>query len=169
MEIKYNLTEEDYLNFNMFHVKNSKTIKRTLNTQRFITPIIFIALPFIFSKIGNTPFFGLFIAFLLVSIIWILFYPKFFYNSVIRNTRKIIKEGKNDGLLGEHHMILTEEGIVDSTPSGETKVTWSGIKAFKEDEHNIYLFNSSVSAYILPKRELHDVEEMKTYFKSKLL
>ena len=37
MEINYNLTEEDYLNFNMFHVKNSKAVKRTLNMQRFIT------------------------------------------------------------------------------------------------------------------------------------
>ena len=44
MNINYNLTEEDYLNFNMFHVKNSKAVKRALNMQRFITPIIFIVL-----------------------------------------------------------------------------------------------------------------------------
>ena len=57
----------------------------------------------------------------------------------------MIKEGKNDGLLGEHCMIFSEEGIVDSTTTSETKVTWSGIKNIKEDTHNIYLYNSSVS------------------------
>lgn len=168
MEIKYNLTEEDYLNFNLFHIQNSATAKKTLNMQRFIAPIIFIALSYILSKLGDTSFLGLFITFLMVSILWIIFYPKYFYNYVIRNTKKMIKEGKNDGLLGEHHMRMTEEGIVDSTSNGETKVAWSGIKTMKEDNHCIYLYNSSVSAYILPKRELNDVEEIIAYLQSSL-
>ena len=37
----------------------------------------------------------------------------------------MIKEGKNDGLLGEHHMILSEEGIIEFTVNGETKVNWA--------------------------------------------
>ena len=169
MEINYNLTEEDYLNFNMFHVKNSKTVIRTLNMQRFLTPILFIVLSYVLSKIGNMSFLGLFIAFLIASILWIIFYPRYFYSYVIRNTKKMIKEGKNDGLLGEHCMVLSEDGIIDSTSNGETKVTWLGIKTLSEDRQNIYLYNSSVSAYILPKRELDDVEEVKTYLNSKVL
>lgn len=169
MEIKYSLTEEDYLTFNLFHIKNSKTAKRSLDIQRFLTPVIFIALSYILSKLGNLSFLGLLISFLIVSILWIIFYPKYFYSYVSRHTKKMIKEGKNDGLLGEHRMVLSEEGIVDSTSNGETKVAWSGIKAFKEDKHNIYLYNSAVSAYILPKRELDDVEGMKTYLKSTLI
>jgi Tfp pilus assembly protein PilE len=169
MEIRYGLKEEDYLNFNMFHIKNSKTAIRALNMQRFLTPIIFIVLSYVLSKVGNLSFFELFIAFLIVSILWVIFYPRYFYSYVIRNTKKMIKEGKNDGLLGEHHMILSEEGIIDSTSTSETKVTWSGIKTLSEDKDNIYLYNSSVSAYILPKRELDDVEEIITYLKSKLL
>jgi YcxB-like protein len=168
MEINYNLTEEDYLNFNMFHVKNSKVVKRTLNMQRFLTPIIFIVASFVLSKVGSMSFLGVFITFLVVSILWIIFYPRYFYSYVIRNTKKIIKEGKNDGLLGEHRMVLSEDGIIDSTSNSETKVTWLGIKTLSEDRQNIYLYNSSVSAYILPKRELDDVGEIKTYLKSKV-
>ncbi|PAQ15594.1 YcxB family protein [Bacillus sp. FJAT-42315] len=168
MEINYNLTEEDYLKFNMFHVKNSKAVKRVLNMQRFLTPILFIIVSFVLSKVGSVPFLGVFITFLVISILWIIFYPRYFYFYVIRNTKKMIKEGTNEGLLGEHHMVLSEEGIIDSTSNGETKVTWSGIKTISEDKHNIYLYNSSVSAYILPKREVDDVEEIKTYLKSKV-
>lgn len=168
MEIKYNLTEEDYVNFNMFHVKNSKVVNRALNMQRFLTPIIFIIASIVFSKVGGMPFPGVFITFLVVSIVWMIFYPKYFYSHIIRNTKKMIKEGKNDGLLGEHQMILSEEGIIDSTSNGETKVSWSGIQTLSEDNYNIYLYNSSVSAYILPKRELDDVEKLKTFLKSKI-
>lgn len=168
MEINYNLSEEDYLNFNMFHAKNSTAVRRALNLQRFLTPIIFIILSFVLSKVGGIHFLGVFIPFLVVSILWIIFYPKYFYSYMIRNTKRMINEGKNDGLLGEHQMILSEEGIIDSNSNGETKVTWSGIKTLSEDKHNIYLYNSSVSAYILPKRALDDVEKIKTFLKSKI-
>ena len=153
MKIKYNLTEEDYLEFNMFHVKNLKAVKRTLNLQRFLTPIFFIIASFVLSKVGSMSFLEVFITFLVVSIIWVIFYPRYFYSYVIRNTKKMIKEGKNDGLLGEHYMVLSEDGIIDSTSNGETKVTWSGINTLSEDRQNIYLYNSSVSAYILQKEK----------------
>ena len=168
MEIKYHLTEEDYINFNMFHIKNSKTAMRSLTIQRFIGPIIFIISSYVFSKIGDVSFLGLFITFLILSILWVLFYPKYFYNHVIRHVKKMIKEGKNDGLLGEHHMVMTEDGIVDSTANGETKVNWSGIQQAKENDDYFYLYNSSVSAYILPKRELHNLDEISSFLKSKI-
>lgn len=101
--------------------------------------------------------------FLIVSILWIIFYPY-----VIRNSKKMIRQGKNDGLLGEHHMILSDLEITDLTSNGETKVKWSGIQTIVEDKYNIYLYNGSVSAYILPKRELDDVEQLKTFLKSKV-
>jgi len=167
MEIKYNLTEEDYIHFNLFHIKNSKTAIRSLNIQRFIGPIIFIISAFVFSKIGDVPFLGLFITFLVMSILWIFLYPKYFYSHVIRHVKKMIKEGKNDGLLGEHKMMLTEEGIIDTTANGETKVNWSGIESYKEDNDYFYLYNSSVSAYILPKRKL-DSEEIRNFFTTKI-
>ncbi|MBP1913882.1 hypothetical protein [Lederbergia galactosidilytica] len=44
MEINYGLTEEDYLNFNLFHAKNSNTVKRALNIQRFLFPLLLIVI-----------------------------------------------------------------------------------------------------------------------------
>jgi hypothetical protein len=65
-------------------------------------------------------------------------------------------------------MILSEDGIVDSNPNGEAKVNWSGIIKLQEDESNLYIYNSAVSAYIIPKRELNVVEDVREYIKSKL-
>ncbi|MBE1555385.1 YcxB family protein [Sporosarcina limicola] len=169
MEIDYELTEEDYLNFNMFHVKNSKTAMKSLAMQRFLTPIVFLILSYVLSAMGDGSFIGLFITFSITGILWIIFYPKYFYSLIKRNTKKMIKEGKNDGLLGNHHLIMNDEGLVDSTSDRETKVTWSGIKNFKEDNDNLYLYTSSISSYILPKRELNNVEEVRNYFKAKVV
>ncbi len=166
MEINYKLTEEDYLKFNLFHIKNSKTAIKALNMQRFLPPIFFIILSYILSTVGNTSLPVILTASPILSILWIIFYPKYFYNYVIRNTKKMIREGKNDGLLGEHQLIMTKEGIEDSTTYGETKVSWSGLKNFEEDNYNFYLYNSSLSAYVIPKRELSNAEAMRNYLNS---
>ena len=169
MKINYNLTEEDYINFNMFHIKNSKTGRRSLNIQRLLTPIFFLAFAFMLSIVSDMPLRPLFTVFLLISIIWILFYPKYFYRLIRKNTKKMIKEGKNDGLLGDRCLTMTAAGFVDKSSNGETKGTWSSITSFKEDNENFYLYNSSVSAYILPKREVTNVERVRNYIKPKVM
>lgn len=168
MEIHYHLTEEDYLHFNMFHVKNSKTARRSLNIQRFLLPVVFIIAAFLFSTFGDLPVMEAFIVYAIVAILWILFYPKYFYRHIAKMTKRMLKEGKNEGMLGDHVMKLTDEGIVDSTANGETKVNWPGIIEFKEDDNNIYLYNSAVSAYILPKRELKDIAEVRSFLVGKV-
>lgn len=168
MKINYNLTEEDYINFNLYHVKNSKTAKKALNRQRFLSPVIFMISAYVISTFGGMPFLSLFISFFITSVLWVIFYPKYFYGLITRNSKKMFKEGKNDGLLGDHSLIMTDEGIVDASLNRESKVVWSGIESFKEDNDNLYLYVSSVSAYILPKRELHHVDELRDIIKSKV-
>lgn len=79
----------------------------------------------------------------------------------------MIREGKNEGLIGEHKLITTAEGITDTTSTGETKVNWSGIKSLRENSDYLYIYNSSVSAYILPKRELENVEVERDFLKTR--
>jgi hypothetical protein len=168
MEINYRLTEEDYLKFNMFHINNSESANKSLKTQRFATPFVYIIFAYIFANIADIPFLYALIPFLIVGILWVIFYPKYFQSRILSQTKKMIREGKNEGLLGEHTMTLNEDGIVDSNPNGETKVNWSGIIKLTEDDSNLYLYNSSVSAYIIPKREVKDLEGLRNVMKTKL-
>ncbi|MCM3693607.1 YcxB family protein [Neobacillus niacini] len=168
MEINYRLTEEDYLKFNMFHINNSDSANKSLKTQRFATPFVYIIFAYIFANIADIPFLYALIPFLIVGILWVIFYPKYFQTRILSQTKKMIREGKNEGLLGEHTMTLSEDGIVDSNPKGETKVNWSGIIKLTEDDSNLYLYNSSVSAYIIPKREVNDLEGLRNFMKTKL-
>ncbi|MED5051508.1 YcxB family protein [Anoxybacillus rupiensis] len=168
MEIRYRLTEEDYVQFNLFHIKHSKAARRTLTIQRVIPPVLFLLVAWVFAEIGHASFLGLLITFSIVAVLWVIFYPSYFDRAIIRSAKRMMKDGNNEGLLGEHHLVMTEEGIVDSTSYGETKVSWGGIKAFKEDRHSFYLYNSAVSAYIIPKRELKNIEEIRSYLHTKL-
>lgn len=167
VEIDYTLTEEDYLNFNMYHVKNSKTATKSLNIQRFLGPLFFIVFAYVFSLIVDIAFLGIFIPFLVISIFWVIFYPKYFYSLVKRQTKKMIQEGENEGLLGKHHLLMTDEGITEITSSSETRVRWESLKDLTEDDHSFYLYNSGLSAIILPKSALTNIKEFRTYIHSK--
>jgi hypothetical protein len=168
MDLKYQLTEEDYINFNLFHMKNSETIMKSVRNQRIFTPVFYLVFSVVFSFLLDIPFLVSFTPFFILSVLWVLFYPKYLFGRAIRHTKKLVKEGRNENILGEHHMVLSDEGIVDKTSKGETKVTWSGINELKENDQYIYLYNSAVSGYILPKREFENVEEIRRYINTKL-
>ncbi|MEL1135431.1 YcxB family protein [Desulfitobacterium sp. THU1] len=161
MEITYYLSEEDYLKFNLFHIKNSEPAKQALKKQRFLGPAIFMTFAAFLSIVGSRPYQEVMIMFTLLSVLWFIYYPKYFYRYITRNSKTLLKAGNNDDLFGEHHMVLAEEGIIDTTAQGETKLNWAGIQAINQDEDNLYLYNSSISAYILPKRDIDDPKELK--------
>lgn len=168
MEITYELTEEDYLQFNLYHVKHSATAVKSLKWQRFLTPVFFLVIAYLFSVIGEGSAIFSFIVFGVFGIIWVVYYPKYFYRVVGRQTKKMLKEGKNDGILGKQQMMLSQEGIIHVAVNRESRTQWMGIQKIVEDNDYFYLYNSAVSAYILPKRAVANVREVKAYIDSKL-
>jgi hypothetical protein len=95
-----------------------------------------------------------------------MYYPKYFERHVRKQTRRLIDERSNEGMIGPHTMDLDETGMRDVNEFGETQVSWAGIKEVVEEDDYVYLYNSSVSAYILPKRG-QDMAEMRQWLPSR--
>lgn len=168
MELKYSITEEDYIRFNLFHIKNSTTSMRTLKIQQILIPILYIAVAFVLAGLTEGSLVVWLSIFLVMGILWFIFYPKYFYSHILRQVRKMLKEGKSEGLLGEHLLVLSDEGILETTSKGEMKANWVSLEKFTEDEHSFYLYNTALSACIIPKRELEDVKVLRTYIQSRV-
>ncbi|AXI00115.1 YcxB family protein [Sporosarcina sp. PTS2304] len=168
MEIEYELTEEDVIAFNLYHVKNSKVGKNSLQWQRFVSPMIFFMFAYFLSIFTDMEKGPLFLVFGLTAILWVILYPKYFYFHITRQVRKMLKEGKNEGLIGQHIMKMNKTGITDQTQVGETKVQWSGIQRVIEDADYLYIYTSTISAYILPKRTIYSVDGLKAYVEKRI-
>lgn len=168
MEINYNVTEEAFIDFNLYHTKNSKTYRKSMNLQRFLIPAMYLLLAVIFSYVLDLPLLVLFIPFLIFAILWVIFSPSIYYRTIKRTAIKVIREGNNEGMLGNHSMIFSEEGLREISTTGETSISWSGIVNFGEDDSNFYLYNSGMSAYILPKKDLQDVESLRKLIQRKV-
>lgn len=167
MNFTYHLSEESYVQFNMHHIENSKTVQTSLNLQRFGIPFLYMIVAFILSYVSELSLAYLLTVFSILGVIWIIFYPRYFYRSVKKRTVKFIREGNNEGILGKHEMTLTEEGILDVAENRQTSCSWEGIQRVTEDDYNLYIYNTSMSAYILPKRELSQWNEIKGFVQNR--
>lgn len=168
MELNYKLTEEDYIDFNVFHAKNSKAVQKQVTIQRLMVPVIYLALAILASVLLDLQFLVIFIPVLIVNILWFIFYPAYFYRLIKRNSTKMMREGKNDGALGPHTMIFTEDGLREISPKGELTVSWSGIENLGEGDAGFYLYNSGMSALIIPKKELGNSEAVSRFLDGKI-
>lgn len=150
-EFKINLDDGDYLLFNQYHLLNSPSGKKLLNVNRFIAPIISLMLIFIFCISGAD--LGLIIveAILLgiISIWWLFNSKKKILKSMNKRIMKLKKEGRlpysNEAILK-----FDDERIHEITPNTENTTKYSLIEKVAVTEKAIYIYISSIQAYILP-------------------
>lgn len=167
MEINYELVEQDFLEFNIHHARNSATIKRSILLQRCLGPVMFLIMPFYATKQTGIPLWYWMIIFYTISIIWFVFYPRYINWQISRGTSKMLREGRNQNIFGNRSIILMPEGIREIGLHMEEKVSWSSIERIEETEDYIYIYISSVSAYIIPIKAFKDIE-IKEAFKGEL-
>ena len=60
-------------------------------------------------------------------------------------------------------LILTEEGIKETSSIANSKINWDKIISLDETDDYIYIYISSISAYIIPKRVFKDKTEQKLF------
>lgn len=157
MTIEYDLTKQDYIDFNISHMKNSKAMKKSMLLQRFLIPVVYLILPVFLKNVTRMPLWYWYSVFIIFSLIWIICYPKMIEKSLIKKASKLIDEGKATGIVGHHCLTYTNEGIVDKTEFSETK--YNSYERVVEADNLILIYVSSVMAYIIPLRAFKSQEE----------
>lgn len=162
-EFKITLNDNDYLLFNQYHLLNSPTGKKTVVFFKFIIP--FICLMFVVKfHIEKADFQLILIEAILMSIIsifWIGYYKKILLKSIKNYIKKIKKDGRlpysNEAILK-----FDDESIYEITPNTENKTKYSLVEKIAVTEKAIYIYFSSVQAYIVPVTTFsEEIEKLK--------
>ena len=147
-----NLTDEDYLAFNIFHSFESQDGQKNIRKRRIIllSIIVLIVLCFVFSM-GLTSFTVIYIT--LVGL-FTLIYTLSFKKIITRNLKGQLRQQKKQGKLPfdpEATFELYDEEFAEYTELKRTEQSYQTIEriCILNDKY-IYLYNSSMSAYILP-------------------
>ena len=109
MEINFEVTKEDYIKFNLYHVENSPSQNRNFILLRYLVPVLFsIPIYFIGTNLFKQPSVYWAIVAVLFSVIWIITYPKQYRALVKKETEKLISEGDNSEIFGQKNMIIDD-------------------------------------------------------------
>ena len=152
-QFHYTLTEDDYIKFNMNHALNTKAGKKTGLILKSLVPCIFVAMIVLSlsNGISHSSLITEIVIFTIVSILWVILYKKI----ILRNIKKSMRMMKKSGRLPYNingTMTFDENLICDTAPTQETKTSYNLIEAIYTTNDAIYIYNSAVTAFILPYR-----------------
>ncbi|MEL7569880.1 MAG: YcxB family protein [Eubacteriaceae bacterium] len=156
MEVKFNLTNDDYWNIH----KASTLIKLPVIRQQIITN--YIAMPILFLLLQM-----IFVLPIEVRIILYTFFMFLFFLCLYIARRMmvlyILKYDKT-GIAGEHTVKISSEGISDATPFGNEYHIWRGILLAAKNKDYVFVYMSTASVIIIPKRAFETKDEAEEFY-----
>ena len=97
MDIKFSITLDNYIDFNLYHMEHSKSMKKVFIMLKYILPLVFVicgcALYYLLSNGENIS--GYFYI-LLCGIVYNLIFSKIYKKEIRKGIVKLVNEGKSD-------------------------------------------------------------------------
>jgi hypothetical protein len=152
MVIRYELTLDDLIAFNRYHVAHSRTIQ----TQKYfvIAVVGLVAIGAGVAIESEIPLFARVFSAIIFAALFRFAYHLFFGLALRRQTRQLLSEGSNDGILGPHELELNDKFLTERTDVNESRHAWSAINRIEETDEHAFLYISSLQAHVIPTREV---------------
>lgn len=162
MQLEYEITVQDYIDYNSNYRNKSNTNKHSILISRLIAPGVFLIMPFLLNYLFDGTSLGYwYFIFIIIAIVWFIYYPIDMKKSFERRISKILAGGNFQGILGNHIFTITENELVDKTEISEIK--YNHIHTIVETDNHIFIFLNTVTAYIIPKRFFINEDEKNNF------
>ena len=152
MHIKYKLTTQDYINFNLYRIKHDEHGIAMVKKQRVMGSVSLMLLGavfVIFSKVGQAAIAAIMIA---LSTFWYFNYPRLAQKRIVKATEKALKNANASDFFKELDVTVSEDGVAES----DTSFTWEQVTSSLELRDTVYIFFEDNTTLIVPKRAVED-------------
>ncbi len=160
MQITYELTLEDIVNFNDYHFRHSKVSKKKRMIAKLIIPIwtlfVFLALNYTnldeISFLFNIPIF-------LFAIAWFFLFDRLYFWRLRNNVDKMLREKENKGIIGKQKITLSNDQLLFETSFTSAQFKPGSISEVIETRDYFFLYVSSLNALIVPQSSIQASEK----------
>ena len=84
---------------------------------------------------------------------------------VRRAILQLLKDEKpGKGQLGKHRIVLSEDGVAESTAVGESRTSWAGVDRVEQNPDYIFIYTSPAAAHLIPKRAFRNLQEAEAFY-----
>jgi hypothetical protein len=158
VKIRYSITLDDLVAFNLYHFDHSPTVRRTRFAAVWSTPIFmmvaFAVLTFVTANADRAVVFLLFM--LVFCVVWILAIPPFLRWSVKRNTAKLYGDLQSKEIFSPQELELTDTKLIKRTAVNESAVLLEWILQVARTDDHTFVFLNAVSAHIIPRASVDE-------------
>ena len=168
LEVEYELTSDDLYAFQwraVFASRMGRRATRTVYLLWVLAVLLFSIVPaigpggFVISRMNFT--------FIVVALPIVFFFQwcleRWLMRRAILRLLKDEKPGK--GQLGKHRMVVSEDGLKESTAVGESRTSWAGVDRVEQDPHYIFIYTSPAAAHVVPKRAFKDLRAAEDFYR----
>ena len=160
MDIVADITKDDVVAYNMYHFAHSPAVRQ----QGFRAVAVTLVVLVVWSGLLGVLVFGSDGPLDTARAIWpLLLGPPLFLLVMIlvfrrrtRRTRKTVErmldEGENKGLFGEHRITLTPEGVNDSSDFHKKLTSWDAVERVAVTDQHLFVYTNAIEAVIVPRR-----------------
>jgi hypothetical protein len=165
MEIEYDLTTDDLINYQRYDLQNSRLWRKRRRYGEAIVPLIIFAM----GVINLIAYWGfdqpdvssdiLFVvtSTLVTAVIWHYIYKSHWYQQYIQRaySKRFLayyREGRNKTLLGAHRLIIFKEGFTGISDGVESKAQWDIVEKIIQISDYVFIYIGTSMAIIVPRR-----------------
>ena len=158
-QLNITLTDEDFVAYNCFHAFHSPQGKKNIKRIR----IFFIVFMSLMALIGLSVSITFAVLLAIATVVYMVLYQKI----VERNIRKQILRLKKTGRLPFENtttLEFYEDKLIETTPTARTERNYDNFeRIYVLEGRYIFLYFSSVTAYIIPVDQIGDLDKQAAF------
>jgi YcxB-like protein len=153
----FELTEEDYIAFNLYHHAHSAALRRrrfrawlALFSAWIVASVLSWYVLAVVLEVEN--WWILVVPVFVLPLIFLIAYPSAYRRSVCSIVRSMIREGSNRGFLAPRTVTITSDRLKESSDFKDTSLAWRAVERVAHTSDHIFIYISAMSAIIVPRR-----------------
>jgi hypothetical protein len=152
--LEYTLTEQDLLEFNLYHASQSRRRKLSQLRYRWLIPVIYLGFGIFLATRSEYQAAGMFAA---VAVIWALVAPLWLNLRFRRYFQRYVQEHFAEIINQPMTMQLTQEGIQTNSPLGQSLHPYAAVDRIVDHHPYTYIYIGKAMALVLPHDRIPEV------------
>ena len=173
MKLHFTVTEQAYLDFNIWHIEHSAAMRKLARRVRLALPVTLSLLGLGFCGFMTYRFGIRTVSFvylggcLAIAALWYALYPRRYRKTMKKRLKAYFAEGNGKEFLGNFTLELLDDRLRMAGADGATESAYGKVGNVIENKGCLYIYTGSMTAVILPL-DTFGSEEAYREFRSRL-
>lgn len=164
MELKYKLTINDYVDFNINLMETTPKYKRSRIINRCMGFIFFIPVGLYFAIKAPVNKIVTFFLYFVIGALWFIIYKRFERWNIRKNFVRFTNKGQNYVILGTKHFTLTDQDITLRTGQFEEVNKLSDIARVTSDANHYFIHIGEAKGMPIPFTAFKSINERQMFY-----